>query len=101
MNINFLLQALRILHAGIYDDTEIRMIYDYLRGLDQEMLTMFSESRSIISYENDLHFCIEIINIMLYILETNEEYEKCQILKDKKDESMDIIKLKREKHECI
>ena len=76
------------------------MIYDYLRGLDDEMLIMLSESRSIISYENDLRFCIEIIDIMLYILETNEEYEKCQILKNKKDQSLDIINLKREKHEC-
>lgn len=101
MSINFLLQALRILHTGIYDDTEIRMIYDYLRGLDHESLRMFSESRAILSYENDLLFCVEIINLMLYILEKKEEYEKCQILKNKKDESLDIIKFKTEKHECI
>jgi hypothetical protein len=77
------------------------MIYDYLRGLDHESLCMFSESRTIITYKNDLLFCIEIIDLMLYILEKNEEYEKCQILKNKKDESLDIIKLKIEKHEFI
>jgi len=100
MTINFLLQALRILHVGIYDDTEIRMIYDYLKGLDTEMLKTYSNTRTVITYDNDLVFCIEVIDLMLYILETSEEYEKCQILKNKKDQSLDIMKLKVEKHEC-
>ena len=53
-------------------------------------------SRStIISYDNDLELYVEIIDAMLLILEGKEEYEKCQVLKNKKEECIKIIKQKK------
>ena len=91
MSINFLLQIIRILHVGDYDETDVQMIYDYLRKMDYETLINYYNSNSVLSYNNDLEVCIEIMDKILYILETKEEYEKCQIIKDKKDQSKDII----------
>lgn len=91
MSINFLLQIIRILHVGDYDDTDIQMIYDYLRKMDNETLIDFNKNNSVLSYNNDLELCIEIMDKIRYILETKEEYEKCQIIKNKKELSQDII----------
>jgi len=99
MSINFLLQAVRIIHIGNYDDTEIRMIYDYLRNIDNVGLNDYFNSYSVLQYNNDLEFCIEIIDKMIKILEEREEYEKCQILLNKKEESIDIMKIKIENYE--
>jgi len=91
MSINFLLQATRIIHIGNYDDTETRMIYDYLRNLDNSTLNDYFSTYSVLNYNNDLELYIEVVDKMIKILETEEEYEKCQVLLNKKEESLDII----------
>lgn len=99
MSINFLLQAIRIIHIGNYDDTEIRMIYDYLKNLDNDSLKDYFNTSSILEYNNDIEFCIEIIDEMIKIFEGKEEYEKCQILLNKKDEALAIMKVKIDEYE--
>jgi hypothetical protein len=94
MSINFLLQSIRIFHSGNFDDTEIEMTYDHLKRLDDRTLIKFYNTNSILSYENDLEVCIEVLDIIMYILEGREEYEKCAVLKNIKDESLDIMKPK-------
>jgi hypothetical protein len=101
MSINFLLQAVRIIHIGNYDDTEIRMIYDYLRNLDNATLFDYFNSYTVLQYNSDLEFCIEVIDKMIKVLEDKEEYEKCQILLNKKEESLDIMKIKIGNYEHI
>jgi len=99
MSINFLLQAIRIIHIGNYDDTEVRMIYDYLRNLDNSTLIDYFNANSVLHYHNDLEIYIEVINGMLKILEEKEEYEKCQVLLNKKEESLDIMKINIDEYE--
>ena len=102
MSINFLLQAIRIIHIGSYDDTELRMIYDYLRNLDNVVLNNYFRTNSVLQYNNDLEFCVELIDKMIMVLEGREEYEKCQTLLNKKEESLDIMNIKKvEKYEHI
>jgi hypothetical protein len=99
MSINFLLQAVRIIHIGNYDDTEIRMIYDYLRNLDNVVLNEYALTNSVLQYNNDLEFCVEVIDKMIKVLENKEEYEKCQVLLNKKNESLEVIKLNIKEYE--
>ena len=99
MSINFLLQAIRIIHIGNYNDTEIRMIYDYLRNLDNVVLNDYFNTYSVLQYNNDLEFCIEVIDKMIIVLEEKEEYEKCQVLLNKKEVSLDIMKIKMNNYE--
>jgi hypothetical protein len=89
---NFLLQATRVLQVGNYDDNELRMVYDFMISLDNEILNGYFNDCTILSYNNDLELYIEIIDILILIFEEKEEYEKCQLLKNKKDESIKIIK---------
>jgi hypothetical protein len=95
MSVSFLLQATRVLHVGNYDDDEVQMIYDFLRNVDNELILEYNSRCTILSYENDLELYVEIIDAMLSILEEKEEYEKCQILKNKKEECIKIIKQKK------
>ena len=90
MSISFLLQATRVLHVGNYDDDEVQMIYDYIRNLDNEIIFHYYSNKTILSYENDLELLIEIIDKMIHILEQTEEYEKCLILKNKKEACIKI-----------
>lgn len=101
MSINFLLQALRIIHIGNWDDTEIRMIYDYLKNLDNIVLNDYLNTHQVLQYNNDLEFCIEIIDKIIKIFEIKEEYEKCQVLLNKKHEALDIINVNVGKYEHI
>lgn len=101
MSINFLLQALRIIHVGNYDDTEIRMIYDYLKNLDNVALNDYLNTHQVLQYSNDLEFCIEMIDKAIKIFESKEEYEKCQILLTKKEHALNIINVNIENYEHI
>jgi hypothetical protein len=101
MAINFLLQSLKLLHNGNYNETELKMIYEYLKNLDNIVLIEYFNTNSVIQYNNDLEFCIEIMDRMIKVLEEKEEYEKCQVLLNKKEESLDIIKIKIDEYEHI
>jgi hypothetical protein len=72
------------------------MIYDYLRNLDNVILNDYFNSNQVLHYNNDLELCVELIIKMIKILEDREEYEKCQILLNKKEESLDIMNIKVE-----
>lgn len=90
MSVSFLLQATRILHVGNYDGDEVRMIYDYIKSIDNEIIFEYNSTSTILSYDTDLDLLIEIIDRMIFILEEDEEYEKCHILKNKKEECLKI-----------
>ena len=90
MTVNFLLQATRVLHVGNYDEDELKMIYDFMTTVDNEVLNEYNCTCTILSYNNDLELYIEILDVMLTIFEEREEYEKCDILKSKKEESINI-----------
>lgn len=101
MSINFLLQATRIIHIGNYDDTETRMIYDYLRNLDNATFIEYLNTYSVLNYNHDLEFCIEVIDKTIKVFEVEEDYEKCQVLLDKKKQAEKITKkVKQENYEC-
>lgn len=99
MSINFLLQALKIIHVANHNDKELETIFDFLKNLDNVILINYLNDHKILQYNNDLEFCIEIIDKAITIFENKEEYEKCQILLDKKKEALDIMKFKIEKYE--
>ncbi len=90
---NFLLQATRVLHVGNYDEDELRMIFDFMVAVDNEILNDYLNRNTILSYNNDLELYIEIIEVLILIYEEREEYEKCLLLKNKKDQSIKLIKL--------
>lgn len=91
MSVSFLLQVTRILHRGNYNEDELFMVYDYLKTIDNETILQYYYGSSILSYNTDLDLFIEILDRTIEILEEKEEYEKCQVLQDKKNECL-IIK---------
>jgi hypothetical protein len=94
MSINFLLQATRVLHNRNYDENELNIIYEYLIKIDDETLSDYYNTCTILSYENDLELYIEMLSILIVIFEEKEEYEKCGVLKNKIEESITITKKK-------
>jgi hypothetical protein len=94
MSVSFLLQATRILHVGNYDDNDVYMIYDFVKTIDNEGIFVYHSSSSVLSYNTDLDLFIEIIDRLLEVFELIEDYEKCLVLKTKKEE---CIKIKNKK----
>lgn len=94
MTINFLLQATRVLHVGNYDEDELSMITNFMVAVDNDILNDYNNTCTIISYDNDLQLYIEILDELINIFEEREEYEKCEILKIKKEESLIIMENK-------
>jgi hypothetical protein len=94
MNLNFLLQATRVLSVNNYDEDELIMIFNFMTAIDNEILNDYNNTCTIISYDNDLQLYIEILDELISIFEEREEYEKCEILKIKKEESLIIMENK-------
>ncbi len=94
ISFNFILQATRVLHVGNYDEDELEMIYNFLISLDNDILNDYFNNCTILSYNNDLELYIEIVDVLINVYEEREEYEKCLTLKNKKDESITIMKNK-------
>ena len=94
MTSNFLLQAMRVLHVGNYDEDELVMVTNFVVAVDNEILNDYNNTCTIVSYDSDLQLYIEIIEALIVIFEEREEYEICGILKDKRDDSVDIMKTK-------
>jgi hypothetical protein len=88
---NFLLQSTRVLHNDNYDEDELEMITNFMVAVDNEILNEYNNTCTILSYDNDLQLYIEIIDELIRVFEDREEYEKCELLKNKKDDSLEII----------
>jgi hypothetical protein len=82
MSISYLLQATRILHKGNYDESELKMVFEFIISLDYEILNSYYLTNSIISYSNDLELYTEICEALIKIFEEREEYEKCDLILD-------------------
>ena len=97
MSINFILQAIRAIHYGNIDDNDMETIFSFILKLDNEELNYYFNTNTVISYENDLELCIEIITSLISIYEIQEKYERCDVLLKKKKKALSIIKLKEKK----
>jgi hypothetical protein len=94
MSVNFLLQATRVLHVDNYDNDDLTMIYNFMINIDNDILNDYNNTCTILSYDNDLELYVEIIDSLIQIFEDREEYEKCEILLFKRDESLEIMNSK-------
>lgn len=91
MRYNFLLQTTMVLGNNKCDDEELDMIYKFILSIDNDVLNYYNSICTIPSYETDLDLFVEVLNASIQIFEEREEYEKCQVLKNKIDE---ILKIK-------
>ena len=94
MSVNFLLQSTRVLHNDNYDENELEMITNFMVAVDNEILNEYNDTCTILSYDNDLQLYIEILDALIVIFEEREEYEKCEMLKFKKDDALEIMENK-------
>ena len=94
MSINFLLQSTRVLHNDNYDEDELEMVTNFMVAVDNEILNEYNNTCTILSYDNDLQLYIEILDALINIFEDREEYEKCEMLKHKRDDSIEIMESK-------
>ena len=94
MNLNFLLQATRVLNNQDCDEDELIMVFNFMTAIDNEILNDYNNTCTIISYDSDLQLYIEILDSLISIFEGREEYEKCEILKNKKNDALIIMETK-------
>ena len=75
----------------VYDEDELVMITNFINAVDEEVLNDYNSTCTILSYDNDLQLYIEILDSLIEIYEEREQYEMCDLLKSKKDESITIM----------
>jgi hypothetical protein len=63
-------------------------------NIDNDILNDYNNTCTILSYDNDLELYVEIIDSLIQIFEDREEYEKCELLLFKRDESSEIMNSK-------
>jgi len=91
---NFLLQATRVLQVDDYNEEDLEMIYNFTLAIDNEVLDRYNVTNSLLIYNSDLELYVEILDALIHGFVTLEDYEKCAVLKSKKDECIKIIKKK-------
>lgn len=94
MNINFLMQATKVLNTDNYDDNELEIITNFLVAADEDLLSDFNNTCTILSYDSDLELYIEILSTLILLYEEREEYEICDLIKNKLEDAKEIINKK-------
>lgn len=97
-NFLFLLQSAKLIKSGQYNDKDIEFINELVLSIDKSLLNDYNKSTSLVILGNDLDFYIKILKFLIKYFESIEDYEKCEVLKNKLDESN---KIKTEKNEYI
>ena len=98
MSINFMIQAVKVLHSKDYSEDEINTIYNFIISLDKNQINSYYNAHEVLSYKNDLELYVEIIDILIKIYEEQEDYEKCTELMAKKHESLTIMNKKTKEY---
>lgn len=94
MSFNFLIQATRVLDKENVNESDLDMVYVYVISLDNEILNDYNNTCTILTYDNDLELYLEIVEELVKIYEEKEEYEKCALLIEKKEDAKSIIENK-------
>lgn len=79
------MQVIKLFQTKNYTEDELRMAYDYLLTIDNDVLIMY------IKKVEDIELYIIALNLILKIYEKQEEYEKCFNIKNKIDSAKEII----------
>lgn len=91
-NFLFILQSAKLIKSGNYNYKDIEFINKLVLSIDNKILNDYNKSTSLIILGNDLDFYISVLNFLIKHYENIEDYENCQILKNKLDESLIIKK---------
>jgi hypothetical protein len=91
---NFLLQATRVLQVNDCDEEDLIMIYNFTLAIDNEVLNRYNVTNSLLIYNSDLELYVEILDALIYAFIEIEEYEKCAVLKKKKEQCLKIMNKK-------
>ena len=79
------MQVIRLFQMENYTEDELRMAYDYLLTIDNEIINSYIDN------VEDIEVYILAISYILKIYERKEEYEKCYLLKKKADSARKLI----------
>ena len=94
MTINFLLQAIKILTTNEYDENQLYTMVNFINAVDNDVLNDYNNTCTILSYNSDLELFTEVLDALIKVLEENEDYEICEILKNKKEDCIAIMETK-------
>jgi hypothetical protein len=90
ISFNFIIQATSVLDTEEHNDEDLNLIYKFLLTLDNDTLNDYNNRQTLIGYKNDLELYFDILNSLMKIYELSEEYEKCQTLLIKKNNTIKL-----------
>jgi hypothetical protein len=90
----YLLQSARLITSNRHTKDNVDFINDLLLSLDNETIIRYFNTKTVNTIGCDYNLFVKLCKFIIHYYENNEEYEKCDKLKNKITESEDIIKLK-------
>jgi hypothetical protein len=90
----YLLQSARLITSNRHTKDNVDFINDLLLSLDNETIIRYFNTKTVNTIGCDYNLFVKLCKFIIHYYENNEEYEKCDKLKNKMNESEDIIKLK-------
>ena len=90
----YLLHTARLITSDKHTKDDVDFINDLLLSLDNETLIRYFNTNTVDTIGCDYNLFVKLCKYTIHYYENSEEYEKCDKLKNKMNESEDIIKLK-------
>jgi hypothetical protein len=90
----YLLQSARLISAKRASDEDIEFVNDLILSLENDEIISYYNTTTITSIGSDFNLYVKLIRYLIKHYEETEEYEKCEKLQEKLNNSNEITKQK-------
>lgn len=80
---SFLLQTARLINTNRATESDFNFVTELLLSFDDDLILKYKSTTSVSKIGNDYSFYLKLCNFLINYFEENEEYEKCEIIKQK------------------
>jgi hypothetical protein len=90
----YLLQSARLISSKRASEEDIEFVKDLILSLENDEIISYYNTNTVTSIGSDFNLYVKLITYLIKYYEETEEYEKCEELKKKLNNSNEITKQK-------
>ena len=89
---SYLLQSARLIKSNKHSKEDVDFLFDLILSVDNETIIRYNTTYTVATIGCDYNLLVKLSLFLIRYYEENEEYEKCDKLKNRIDETEKIIK---------
>lgn len=88
---SFLIHSVRLINSNKASEDDLDFLFELILSIDDDTIINYSSNITIPKLGHDYFLLNRVSNFLLKYYEEKEEYEKCQLIKEKIDHSERLI----------